>query len=400
MIIKEVRVIVTCPGRNFVLVKILTDEGIYGIGDATLNGRELAVAKSLQEYIGPLLIGKDPDRIEDVWQELFRGSYWRDGPVLMTALSGVDMALWDIKGKACGLPVYSLLGGKTREKVRVYMHCSGESMEETLKSCRDAMKKGCTALRVTTGIPGFPNTEVSAKKLDELIKGGKKAEILWEPEPYLKIIPSLFCYLREELGNEVDLIHDIHGRLSPIQACQLAKDIERYKPFFVEDPVRPEYIEALKILRSNTVVPIAVGELFFDKWSCATLVSKNFVDFLRVDITHVGGITEAKKLAVISELYGVDMAFHGPTDISPIAHVANVHIDFSIPNFGIQEWIFHNSVVNRIIKTELNYEHGYLTLTDKPGLGVDIDEEMAKKYPYRKSYLPTSRRIDGSVTDW
>lgn len=399
MKIEEVKVIVTCPGRNYVLVKIVTGKGIYGVGEATLNGRELAVAKVLQEYIGPYLIGKDPNNIEDIWQELFRGTYWRDGPVLMTALSGVDMALWDIKGKIANLPVYSLLGGKTRNKVRTYLHCSGESFEETLKNCKKAMENGCTALRVTTGTPGYLGAEASAEDMKKLMKSEKITK-LWEPAPYMQMLPKLLKYLRQELGEEIDLIIDVHSRLNPIQACKLVKDIENYKLFFIEDPIRPEFKDGLRLLRSHTTVPIAVGEHYFTKWNCLSLISEHLIDFLRIDVSHAGGITESKKMAAIAEAYSIDMAFHGPLDMSPIGHAANVHLDMSIPNFGIQEWVFHDPKVHEVFRGGPEYHSGYLTVPDEPGLGVDIDEKAAKKYKYKRGYLPTLRREDGSVWEW
>jgi len=379
--VTEVRTIVTCPGRNFVLVKILTDEGLYGVGDATLNGRELAVAEALREHIGPWLIEKEAERIEDIWQELFRGTYWRGGPVLMTALAGVDLALWDVKGKKAGMPLYELFGGRTRDKVRVYMHPHGRTFEETLESCKRVVRMGCTALRASVDIPGL-------------------AENQWEPAPYLRTTPRLFKYLREQLGDEVDFLHDVHERINPVQACQLAKDLEPIRMFFLEDPLRPEHKESFRLLRAHTSTPIAMGELYHDIWECLPLVTEQLVDFLRVDICHFGGITHARKLAAIAEPYYIDMAFHGPGDISPIVHAANVHIDTSIPNFGIQEWVFHGAEVKKVVTGGPEYKDGYLTAPNVSGLGCDINEEEAARYPYKRDYLPTLRRLDGSFTDW
>jgi len=382
--ITDVKTIVTCPRRNYVIVKILTDEGTYGLGDATLNGRELAVAEALRKHIAPLLIGKNPDRIEDIWQYIFRGTYWRGGPVLMTALSGVDMALWDIKGKRAGLPVYSLLGGKTREKVRVYMHVHGKDFEEALEKCRGLIKTGCTALRVSVDMPDLPPGR-------------------WEPKRYLAILPKFISYLRDNLGDDVDLLHDVHERVNPIQACQLARELEPYKMFFLEDPVRPEYKETFRLIRQHTSIPLAMGELYFTKWDCLPLITEQLIDFIRVDLVHVGGITEAKKIAAIAEPYYVETAFHGPGDISPIAHAANVHVDMSIPNFGIQEFVDLEKTfpqIKEVFKGGPEYKNGHVTVKEEPGLGVDIDEDAAEKYPYKQSFLPTLRRLDGSVTDW
>lgn len=382
--ITEVKTIVTCPGRNYVLVKIVTDEGIYGVGDATLNGRELAVAEALREHIGPWLIGKNSDNIEDIWQEIFRGTYWRGGPVLMTALSAVDMALWDLKGKRAGLPVYSLLGGRARNKVRVYMHVHGGNFEEVLEKCRRLLREGCSALRVSVNVQDLP-------------KG------VWEPRSYLTVLPRLMAYLRENLGEKVDLLHDVHERLSPGQACQLARTLEPYKLFFLEDPVRPEHKESLRLIRQHTSTLLAAGEHYFTKWDCLPLIAEQLIDFIRVDLCHVGGITEGRKIAVLAEPYYVKTAFHGPSDISPVGHAANVHLDTATPNFGIQEYVKLETVLpqtKEVFKGGPVYNAGYVTVPEKPGLGVDIDEEAAERFPYRRRYLPALRHTDGSVADW
>ncbi|HEY3321672.1 MAG TPA: D-mannonate dehydratase ManD [Planctomycetota bacterium] len=409
MKIKEVRVIVTCPTRNFVLVKIITDEGVYGVGDATLNGRELAVAAALEQHIAPLLIGRDPDRIEDTWQYLARGSYWRGGPVQMTAIAGVDLALWDIKGKVCGKPVYSLLGGKTREGALCYTHCGGRDFLEVEENVRAAMERGYKVIRVQVGIPGSTSTYgVGAGKIKKNENAGMKwveqealpQEEIWEPGPYLRTIPRLFEHLRLKLGDEIDLFHDVHERLTPIQAARLAKECEPFHPFFLEDCLRPEHKESFRLVRQASTTPLAMGELYHNKWDCLPVISEQLIDYIRCDLAHIGGITEAKKIAAIAEAYAVQTAWHGPGDIAPCTHAANVHVDISIPNFGVQEVVHFPKELQEVMPGGPTYSDGKMWVSDAPGLGTDINEKAAKKYPYKRAYLPLTRRADGAMHDW
>lgn len=399
MKISDVRTIVTCPGRNFVLLKIVTESGLYGVGDGTLNGRELAVAELLQQHIAPLLIGRDADRIEDIWQYLFRGTYWRGGPVLNSALAAVDLALWDIKGKRAGLPVYSLLGGKTRNGALCYTHATGESFAETTDKARALIERGFKVVRCQTAIPGTKGT-YGAGRGAAAHGEALPFEEIWEPAPYLRTIPRLFEHLRSELGDEIELFHDVHERLTPIQAARLAKELEPFQLFFLEDPLRPEHKESFRLIRQHSTTPLAMGELFTNKWECLPLITEQLIDFIRCDLAHVGGITEARKIAAIAECYQVQTAWHGPPDISPITHAANVHVDLATPNFGVQEWVEHPPQVADVITGGPTFADGYLTVSDAPGLGCDVDEEAAQRHPYQRAYLPTARRADGSVHDW
>jgi mannonate dehydratase len=403
MKIINVKVVVTCPGRNYVLVKIETDEGLYGWGDATLNGRELSVASALQDHIAPLLIGRDPDRIEDTWQMLFRGTYWRGGPVLMTALAGVDLALWDIKGKRAGLPVYSLLGGKTREGALAYGHCNGATFAEVEEHIRQRLAMGFKVVRAQVAIPGNEGTYGTAAHPDDVMRSVRpdmpQVE-RWEPRNYLRTIPRLFDHLRGTLGDEVELLHDVHERLNPVQAAQLARDLEPHRLFFLEDPLRPEHRESFRLIRQHTTTPIAMGELFHTRWEALPLITEQLIDFIRCDIGHIGGLTEARKIAAIAETYQVQTAWHGPPDIAPITHAANVHLDIAIPNFGVQELTFFPEVTQEVIPGGPYFEDGYLKVTDAPGLGTDVNETLAAKHPYERAYLPMVRRFDGSVHDW
>ncbi len=420
MKITEVRVIVTCPTRNYVVVKILTDEpGLYGVGDATLNGRELAVATALKEHIAPLLIGRDPDRIEDIWQMLFRGPYWRGGPVQMTALAGIDIALWDIKGKRAGMPVYSLLGGKTRDGVLAYTHAGGSDFNEVEDDVRRKIAAGFKVVRCQVAIPGNAGTygtgggaEAASATWREQPgnshsgrsawgDGGPMPMVeTWEPAPYLRTIPRLFAHLRDQLGDEIELFHDVHERLTPIQAARLAKELEPYHLFFLEDCLRPEHKESFRLIRNHSTTPLAMGELFHSRWDCVPLLTEQLIDFIRCDLGHIGGITEAQKIAHIAETFYVQTAWHGPGDIGPAMHAANVHLDFATANFGIQEMVSFPAQVHEVLPGAPTFERGYLQVSDKPGLGTDVNEEAAAKYPYERAYLPMTRRADGSMMDW
>lgn len=415
MKITDVRVIVTCPTRNYVFVKILTDEpGLYGVGDATLNGRELAVATALKEHIAPLLIGRDPDRIEDIWQFLFRGSYWRGGPIQMTALAGIDLALWDIKGKRAGLPLYSLLGGRTREGALAYSHAGGSTFSEVEESVCRLREKGFRVIRAQCAVPKAESTygvgggkeaasaTWAAGTGDSYGDGGPMPHVErnWEPTEYLKVVPKLFAHLRDKLGDDIELLHDVHERLSPIQAARLAKELEPFHLFFLEDPLRPEHKESFRLVRHHSTTPIAMGELFHTKYDCLPLITEQLIDYIRCDLGHLGGITEARKIAAIAEPYQVLTAWHGPGDIGPATHAANVHLDCSIPNFGVQEMVFFPEAVHEVMPGAPEFRDGFLFPSEAPGLGVDLNEEAAAKHPYQRAYLPTVRRADGSVHDW
>ena len=403
MKITNCRVFVTCPGRNYVLLRIETGEpGLYGVGDATLNGRELAVASALEDHLFPLLIGQDPDRIEDIWQSVFRGTYWRGGPVLMTALAGIDMALWDIKGKRAGLPLYSLLGGKTREGALAYTHVGGRDFAQVEDGVRAAQSRGFKVVRAQVAIPGNRGTygtQTADPKTGAVEEGLPEVET-WEPGPYLRTIPRLFEHLRGTVGDEVELIHDVHERLNPVQAARLARELEPYHLFFLEDPLRPEHKESFRLVRAASTTPLAMGELFHTRWDCLPLIAEQLIDFIRCDIGHCGGVTEARKIAVLAETFHVQTAWHGPGDIAPVTHAANVHLDVAIPNFGVQEMVSFPDIVHEVMPGAPVCHDGALWPSEAPGLGCDIVEAAAAKYPYKRAYLPTTRRADGSVHDW
>ncbi|HEX8585399.1 MAG TPA: D-mannonate dehydratase ManD [Allosphingosinicella sp.] len=396
------RTIVTCPGRNFVTLKIETEDGVTGLGDATLNGRELAVESYLTDHIIPCLIGRDAHRIEDVWQYLYRGAYWRRGPVTMTAIAAVDMALWDIKGKLAGLPVYQLLGGAAREGVMVYGHANGVSIEDTVAEAERYAKAGYKAIRLQSGVPGLASTYGVSK--DRMFYEPADAELptenLWSTEKYMRVVPELFAAARDRLGWDVHLLHDVHHRLKPIEAARLGKDLEPYRPFWMEDAVPADNQESFRLIRQHTTTPLAVGEIFNSIWDAKQLISEQLIDYIRATVVHAGGITHLRRIAAFADMYNVRTGCHGATDLSPVAMAAALHFDLSVPNFGIQEYMRHTDATDAVFPHSYSFKEGSLHPGDAPGLGVDIDEELAATYPYKRAYLPVNRLEDGSMHDW
>jgi len=400
--ITEAKVIITSPGRNFVSLKICTDEGLYGVGDATLNGRELAVSAYLKDHIVPLLVGRDPHQIEDIWQFLYRGAYWRKGPVTMTAISAVDMALWDIKAKAANMPLYQLLGGKSRTGVMVYGHANGDSIEETVEEVGKFLEAGYHAVRAQTGIPGLKSTYgVSKDKMFyEPADSELPTENEWSTTKYLDNIPKLFETLRSAYGNEPHLLHDVHHRLTPIEAASLGKDLESFRLFWLEDAVPAENQAGFRILRQNTVTPLAVGEIFNTIWDCKQLIEEQLIDYIRTTIVHAGGLTHLRRIADFASLYHVRTGCHGATDLSPICMGAALHFDLWVPNFGIQEYMRHSEETNAVFPHSYSFQNGYMYPGEAVGHGVDINEKLAAKYPYKRSYLPVNRLEDGTMWNW
>jgi len=402
MKIKDAKVFICSPGRNFVTLKISTDEGIYGLGDATLNGRELAVAAYLKDHVVPCLIGRDPFQIEDIWQYLYRGAYWRRGPVTMCAIGAVDVALWDIKGKALKTPVYNLLGGKSRNGVLVYGHANGRDVEETAEEAAKYVEMGYLAVRAQTGIPGLPSTYgVSKDKLFyEPAEKGLPPENLWSTEKYLVHVPKLFEALRVKFGDALHLLHDAHHRLSPIEAARLGKSLEPYHLFWLEDAVPAELQEGFRIIRQHTTTPLAVGEVFNTVWDAHLLLTEQLIDYLRMTVVHGGGLTHLRKAAALAEIYHVRTGLHGATDLSPVAMGAALHFDISVHNFGIQEYMRHTRETDKVFPHAYFYKDGYLHPGDAPGIGVDFDEKRAERFPYQRAYLPINRKLDGTMHDW
>ncbi len=396
------RLIVCSPDRNFVTLRIDTDEGIYGLGDGTLNGREMAVVAYLEEHVIPCLIGRDPFQTEDIWQYLYRGAYWRRGPVTMSAISAVDVALWDIKGKALKTPVYNLLGGKSREGVLVYTHANGADIEEAIASVQQHMDEGYLAVRAQSGVPGVASSYgvPKAGKSYEPAERGLPGESLWSTERYLNHAPKLFEKLRTTVGEDVHLLHDVHHRLTPIEAARLGKALESYHLFWMEDPTPAENQEAFKLIRQHTTTPIATGEVFNSFWDAHDLIRNGWIDYIRMTIVHGGGITALKKAADFAAVYQVRTGFHGASDLSPITMAAALHFGLAIHNFGIQEHMHHTALTDEVFPHAYSFAAGYMHPGEAPGLGVDIDEALAAKHPYQRAYLPIARKLDGTLTDW
>ena len=402
MKITAAKVFVCCPGRNFVTLRIQTDEDIFGLGDATLNGRELAVASYLEEHIIPCLIGRDPFQTEDIWQYLYRGAYWRGGPVTMTAIAAVDMALWDLKGKALNTPVYNLLGGKSRSGVLVYGHANGKDVQETVDEVGRYLDMGYLAVRAQSGIPGLTSTYgVGRGRLHyEAAEKGLPPENLWSTEKYLLHVPKLFEALRVKYGGDVHLLHDAHHRLTPIEAARLGKSLEPYHLFWLEDAVTGELQEGYRIVRQHTTTPLAIGEVLATIWDARILISEQLIDYIRMTVVHAGGITHLKKIAALAEIYHVRTGCHGATDLSPVTMAAALHFDVSVNNFGIQEYMRHTSETDEVFSHAYYFKDGYLHPGDVPGLGVDFNEELAKRFPYKRAYLPVNRKLDGTMFNW
>ncbi|WP_433604740.1 D-mannonate dehydratase ManD [Dactylosporangium sp. CA-139114] len=402
MRIADARVIVTCPGRNFVTLKIVTDDGVTGVGDATLNGRELAVAAYLTEHVVPAIVGRDPHRIEDIWQYLYKGAYWRRGPVTMSAIAAVDTALWDIKGKVAGLPVYQLLGGRSREGVTVYGHANAETVEDVLVEVARYADLGYRAVRVQTGVPGLETTYgVGKDKLFyEPADAAVASEATWSTEAYLTHVPGVFARVREEFGPRLKLLHDVHHRLTPIEAARLGKSLEPHSLTWMEDPVPAELQEGFRLIRQHTTTPIAVGEVFNTVWDCETLVREQLIDYIRATVVHAGGITHLRRIFDLAGLYHVRTGSHGATDLSPVCMSAALHLDLAVPNFGLQEYMRHTPETDAVFPHGYHFEGGYLHPSEAPGLGVDIDESLAAQYPYRPAALPVNRLLDGTMHSW
>ena len=402
MKIVAARVIVCSPGRNFVTLKIETDEGVYGVGDATLNGRELAVVSYLQEHVVPCLIGRDPFQTEDIWQYLYRGAYWRKGPVTMTAISAVDVALWDIKGKALGTPLYNLLGGKSRTGVMVYGHANGRDIAETSDAVAKHVEDKFLAVRAQCGVPGVPGAYGVAEGNApyEPAKRGLPPEHAWSSEAYLLHVPKLFEHLRTNFGEHLHLLHDCHHRLTPIEAARVGKALEPYHLFWMEDPTPAELQEGFRTIRQHTTTPIAVGEIFDTVWDAKLLITEQLIDYLRMSVLHGGGITPMQKIASFAGMHHVRTGCHGATDLSPVTMGAALHFDVSVHNFGIQEYMPHTRETDEVFPHAYRFEDGYMLPGDAPGHGADIDEKLAAKFPYQRAYLPVNRKLDGTLTDW
>ncbi|OHB77013.1 MAG: 2-dehydro-3-deoxy-6-phosphogalactonate aldolase [Planctomycetes bacterium RBG_16_55_9] len=397
--ITNVKAVLTAPqGIRLCVVKVETSKpGLYGLGCATFNQRPLPVAVAVDKYLNPFAKGRDADNIEDMWQNAYTSSYWRNGPVLNNALSGLDQALWDIKGKRANMPVYQLLGGKCRFAVDCYTHCGGRDLKQIEASVRQGMERGFRHIRIQRG--GYGSPHLSKEAHFEEAGFAPRSDSVMEVRPYVEGTVEMFEHVRETCGNEVELLHDIHERIPPIEAVNLIKRLEPYHPFFIEDPFSPEDNGYFRLLRQQTSVPIAMGELFNNPHEWVGLMSERLIDFIRVHISQVGGLTVARKIAALGEWFNVRSAWHGPGDVSPVGHAANAHLDLAIWNFGIQESVHFSEKTQEVFSGCPTVKDGYMFVNEAPGFGVDIDEDLAEKFPLpdHPGYWDPVRRSDGTA---
>ena len=419
--IRDVRVILTEPdGIRLVIVKVETSEPeLYGVGCATFTQRPSAVVSAIENYLRPFLLGKDPGEIEDIWQSSYVSSYWRNGPVLNNALSGIDQALWDIKGKVAKMPTYDLWGGKARDAAAFYVHASGDEHSEIENQIREFNEAGYHYIRVQIGTPGYQSygagtnnsgpregPRIITNRIERPTTTDSRELIsnppgIFEPSPYIRSAIGLFDHIRSTIGWEVELLHDVHERIPPIQGVGFAKDLERFKLFFLEDLFPPEDNDYFRMVRQQTSTPLAMGELYNNPHEIIPMVKERLIDFIRVHISQIGGLTPARKLAALCEAFNVRTAWHGPGDTSPVGHAANLMLDLNAYNFGIQEYAIFQERTKEVFPGCPEVKNGYMWSNGKPGLGIDIDEKIAAQYPYKnRAYggaWDTIRRADGSV---
>jgi mannonate dehydratase len=404
--ITDVRAIATAPrGLRLVVVKVTTDQdGLYGYGCATFTQRADLVLPAVDRYLKPFLLGRKADRIDDLWQAMYNSSYWRNGPVLNNAMSGVDMALWDIKGRQAGMPVYQLLGGKMREAADCYSHASGAEIEDALDSARALMESGFRHVRIQVGVPGMAGygSGREAARVESL-----HDEPVFEPAAYMRRALELFERARADLGDEIELLHDVHERISPTQALGFCRDMERFRLFFLEDPVSPEDIGWFRLIRQHCTTPIAMGELFNSPHEWTPLITERLIDYVRVHVSQAGGLTPCRKMAILAELHGVKTAWHGPGDVSPVGHACNVALDLASWNFGVQEYSPFDDATREVFSGVPEMRNGHLYANEAPGWGIEVDEKAAARYPFghrergeRRDYnggWGAIRRRDGTI---
>ncbi len=394
--IKSVKAIGTRPGgSNLIVVKVETTEpGLYGLGCATFTQRAFAVLPAV-EYLNEFCAGKDVDNIEDMWQSAYVSSYWRNGPVLNNALSGLDQALWDIKGKRAGMPVYQLLGGKVRFAIPCYGHANGKTPEEVATDVQSFMDRGYKYIRIQQG--GYGGAGISGTPDFKKAGFAQETDGYMSQGTYLKSVPKMFEAVRKACGEEVELLHDIHERVAPIDAINMIKNLEEYHPFFIEDPFSPENMEWFKELRASTAVPIAMGELFNNINEFKLPMVNHWFDFIRIHVSQIGGLTPAMKVARLGEFFGIATAWHGPGDVSPVGHAAQAHMDLALWNFGIQEAALFPDEVKEVFPGAPTMNNGYMSVNEAPGFGVEIDEKLAAKYPMTTKSSWTVRKDDGTI---
>lgn len=408
MKITDAKVFIGGPGKNYVTLKIMTDQGVYGLGDATLNNRETLPAAYLSDYLIPNLIGLDPRNSEDIWQFFYRGAYFRRGPVAMAAIGAIDMALWDIKGKLAGLPLYQLLGGKSREGAMVYAHATGADLEDLMESVAHYVELGYKAVRVQCGIPGMPTasyavpeTKGDTQNYITDFSGIRPKVEIWDSDRYLRFMPDALIHIRERFGPDLKILHDVHHRLLPREAAAFAKAVEPAKLFWLEDPTPAEDQNALKLIRQHSTTPIAIGEVFNSIFDCNRLIENELIDFIRVAVTYAGGITHVKRIVDLAGLHHVRTGFHGAPSHSPISMAAQAHLNAWAPNFGIQEYlVLGTPECDALFPSAHRMQAGLFHVSDAPGLGVGFDEKEAERYSYNPGSHPIVRLEDGTMWNY
>jgi L-alanine-DL-glutamate epimerase-like enolase superfamily enzyme len=362
--------------RNYLFVIVDTDSGLYGLGEAGLTGRELAVMGAI-DHFRPLLIGQDPGRIEHIWQTLSRGGFFPHDRIMGSAIAAIDIALWDLKGKALGVPVYDLLGGHVRDSVAGYCHIGGASIESLVEQAQARVAEGWKYVRWAI----------------------EAEEDVFEPTRAIQRGVAEFKAMREALGPEVELCYDLHTRLSPPDAILFCRLVEPYRPFFIEDPIRSESMQAFHMLRDKINVPLAAGEQFASKWDFRELIDHDLIDFARIDLCIAGGLSEGKKIAGWCEAHYIDLVVHNP--LGPVATAACVHLNLAIPNFAVQEQPHKpGAFLGDVVQSSLCWQDGSILLPKATGLGVEFDRSAAAARPFRMQELPHFRRADGSLTNW
>jgi mannonate dehydratase len=409
--IRDIKTILTAPNRiRLVVVKVETTEpGLVGWGCATFTQRSLVVETAIDKFLRPFLTGRNVDEIEDIWQSSYMSSYWRNGPVLFNAMSGVDIALWDIKAKRAGMPLYQLLGGKVRHGADCYFHSSGNSFEAVETSARAAMERGFRHVRVQVSTPGYSGYGAgggggaAAPPANDEAIGPTNPRAIWEPGPYVRMLPKFFEHLRTKLGDEVELLHDVHERVTLNQGINLCKALEPYNLFFLEDPFPPEDNDHFRLLRQQTSIPIAMGELFNTQHEYLPLIKERLIDFIRIHISQIGGLSPARKVQALCEYFGVRTAWHGPGDASPLAHAAQLALELASYNFGVHEGSGFAKETAEVFAGSPEVKNGYMLANEKPGLGIEFDEKLAAKFPIPAGppnfdySWGTTRRRDGTI---
>ena len=408
MKIIDAKVFVGGPGKNYVTLKIITDQGVYGLGDATLNNRETLPAAYLRDYLIPNLIGMDPRRSEDIWQFFYRGAYFRRGPIAMAAFGAIDMALWDIKGKLANMPLYDLFGGKSREGAMVYAHATGADLPDLMDSVARYVDQGYKAVRVQCGIPEMPTASYAVPDTPQMggdfitdFSGIRPKVEIWDTEKYTRFMPGALAEVRDRFGPDLKILHDVHHRLTPREAAAFAKSVEPLGLFWLEDPTPAEDQNALRLLRKHSTVPIAIGEVFNSIWDCNQLIEQELIDFIRVAVTYAGGITHVKRIVDLAGLHHIRTGFHGAPSHSPISMAAQAHLNAWAPNFGIQEYlVLGTPACDALFPSDHRMAQGMFYVSDAPGLGVDFDETEAGRYDYNPGNHPVVRLEDGTLWDY